>query len=500
MDSDTARSRFGKIILLVLVFLLAATTAFVATYFFKTKLLVKPGKITYGQSVSVDQQRRIGKLLQDFTPTPGTETTISIIESENVTDLKNHQLILDASVPVADFSSSATDYEDLKSTDKVKFIPASDLQPASKLLKMNGQYYLDSFTSGAKFNVLDFKVTGSNARASASSSALDHLRRKLPATLSRESVLSFVQTGVTALSRGMAINLARERRNPAWYGEKIAPLLQSADLAHLSNEVSFVKDCQTSLATLKLCSPEPFKELIKSLGIDIIELTGNHNNDYGATANLSTIDFYRQQGIKTFGGGKDETSAAQPLEIDQKNSKLTLIGINHSTSTKANGQGATNSHPGANIYSESATKSAIKSAKSVGRFVIIDVQFSECYSYPATGHEMPACDRPIAGQASFFRSLIDAGADLVVGTQAHQPQTFELYQGKPIYYGLGNLFFDQISWPGTTRSLILTHYFSGNKLLQTRLTPTVYGKDFQTQTMPKDQAQWFINRLQLSNR
>ena len=98
-------------------------------------------------------------------------------------------------------------------------------------------------------------------------------------------------------------------------------------------------------------------------------------------------------------------------------------------------------------------------------------------------------------QEAFFKHLIDLGADMVVGTQAHQPQTFELYNGKPIYNGLGNLFFDQTYWPGTERSLILTHYFWHGKLLQTAITPTVYDESLQTAPMTAEDAKAFLSRL-----
>ena len=84
---------------------------------------------------------------------------------------------------------------------------------------------------------------------------------------------------------------------------------------------------------------------------------------------------------------------------------------------------------------------------------------------------------------------------MVVGTSAHQPQTFELYGDGVIYYGLGNLFFDQAWWPGTTRSLVLENYFYQDKLLQTRLTPTIYDQNLQTKLLDEDTAKWFIGRL-----
>ena len=84
---------------------------------------------------------------------------------------------------------------------------------------------------------------------------------------------------------------------------------------------------------------------------------------------------------------------------------------------------------------------------------------------------------------------------MVVGTSAHQPQTYEIYNGSPIYYGLGNLYFDQDRWPGTERGIILTHYFLAGKLLQTKLTPTVYDGDYQTRTMTSEEASYLLGRL-----
>lgn len=305
--------------------------------------------------------------------------------------------------------------------------------------------------------------------------------------------LTLNQTGVTALTRRLLTKLSVVG-DGAYFAEKVADFLSSTDLTHTSNEVSFSDSCSNS-ANMTLCSNPGMYSALTAIGADIIELTGNHNNDWGKTANLETIARYRDDGLLTFGGGTDEEDAKKPLEFKEDGTSITWIGINNSTSTKTNGQGAIGNYPGANIYDEETTKSQIKEAKEKGNFVIVDVQYFECYSYPEDGEEMPSCDYPISGQEQFFRELIDMGADMVVGTQAHQPQTFELYQDKPIYYGLGNLFFDQIFWPGTERSLILTHYFSGQKLLQTRITETMYGNDFQPAIISGEEAKNYLTRL-----
>jgi poly-gamma-glutamate synthesis protein (capsule biosynthesis protein) len=63
-------------------------------------------------------------------------------------------------------------------------------------------------------------------------------------------------------------------------------------------------------------------------------------------------------------------------------------------------------------------------------------------------------------QRSAAHAFIDAGADLVVGAHPHVVQGHEVYQGKAIFYSLGNFMFDQnFSW-GTTHGMLLRADFS----------------------------------------
>lgn len=362
-------------------------------------------------------------------------------------------------VPVTDFYDET---QDISSADleKYKQIPLNELTPDKKLLSVDGEYYLD-------------KLIG------------------------EDNVFTINQTGTTAIGRRLFYRI-KDTGNGAQFAEKIKYFLSKTDLTHISNEVSFADDCDSGL-TMTFCTSYLAFDTISAIGTDVIELSGNHNNDWGAAANLATIDFYHEKGIKTFGGGKNEDEAAIPLEFSEKGAGLTWIAVNNSTSSKENGQGATATRPGANIYDEATTRAQITEAKAKGNYTIVDVQYSECYCYPDYGTEYPACDGPISGQTEFFRSLIDMGADMVVGTSAHQPQTFELYNGKPIYYGLGNLFFDQTMWPDTTKGYILTHYFIDGKYVQTRISPTIYDTSYQTELMDTASAENFIKRLLLSS-
>ena len=305
---------------------------------------------------------------------------------------------------------------------------------------------------------------------------------------SEDEILTFAQTGVTALSRGMNAKLRAVGGDATYFSEKIADFLSGFDLTHTSNESSF-----TDFASDRnICSDKRFINTLLDIGVDVIELTGNHNQDCGDTAALETLDVYDANGLKTVGGGRTATEAAKPLLIDEKGSGITMLAYNLSTG------GATyDNTPGANQYYEENAVSEIAAAKERGDFVIVDIQYYECNAYAST-YEDATCDYPQntpGNEIGFFRHLIDLGADVVVGTSAHQTQTFELYGEGVIYYGLGNLFFDQVWWPGTTRSLVLGHYFHNGKLLQTKLTPTVYDANMQVQVMDSETAKWFIGRL-----
>ncbi len=363
----------------------------------------------------------------------------------------------------------------------VAFIPADQLSPEVKLLTFDGEYYLDSFESGAIFRQAVFGGGGTGGLAGLS----------LNDYPGKGQTLKVNMTGVTALTREMQTKL-RSVGNATYFSKKIGPFLADADITHVSNEVSFKSPCPYSRA--KFCSPPEMIDALKASGVDLVELTGNHNNDLGSTYNTNSIKLYHELGWKTFGGGLNSTEAAKYYVADLKGSKVAFLAYNYADSP-GSGAIATASSAGANGFTFDKVEADVAAAKQQADFVIVDVQFWECYAYPNGFVEFPECDVPIGQQTSVFRQIADLGADMVIGSSAHQPQTYEVYKDKPIYYGLGNLYFEQTQWPGTERGIILTHYFSGGKLVQTKLTPTVYGKEFQTRPMTNKEALYLLERL-----
>lgn len=454
----------------------------------KTGIFKVPGVVVYDESLTEAEVAAFSEIFTEEVELDA-DVYISAREELELPELGEGEFLYEIYVPVTNFYSTETEVETSCATDLMRasncgftMIPVSELSNKVKLLGVNGEYYLDTFRTGAVFRVLEFSSEKYEEEISPLVSEV--LMREFP---SSDTVLTLAQTGVTALSRGMNRKLYQVG-DATYFAENIGEYLSSFDLTHTSNESSFTEYASGE----NICSDPRFIDTLTAIGLDIVELTGNHNNDCGGAAAAETVDLYHSLGIKTIGGGKNAEEAAIPLEIDSKGSGMTMLAFNESTGGATYGNS-----PGANQYYEETARAQIKEAKARGDTVIVDIQYYECNAY-ASEYEDPICDAAdsAAGdQIGLFRELIDMGADVVVGTSAHQPQTYELYGDGVIYYGLGNLFFDQIWWPGTTRSLILVHHFYKDKLIQTEIVPTVYDSAMQTKLMDEETAKWFLDRL-----
>lgn len=482
------KTKFSLILVLILV-IVAAGVVIGVQFFTKTGLFRIPGVVYYDESLNEDE---IATLKQIFTDEVDLDKNVYISAENSLVrpEFKNGEFLENIYVPVTDFYDENTGIT-VEGVDELfpncdcgyKLISVDDLDATKKLLKINDEYYLDTFNSGAVFRKIIFNSEKYN----------EEIKPLVEGKFSREfpekdNVLTFAQTGVTALSRGMNTKLKNVGGDATYFAEKIGDFLSSFDLTHTSNESSF----SSSASGSNICSDARFIDTLTAIGLDIVELTGNHNQDCGDEAARETLKVYEEQGIKTVGGGATATAAAVPLTLNEKGTNITMLAYNQST-----GGATLDNTPGANQYYEEQAAADIKAAKERGDFVIVDIQYYECNNYDVTV-ESTVCDyaNSSAGdQIGLFRHLIDLGADIVVGTSAHQTQTFELYGDGAIYYGLGNLFFDQIKWPGTRRSLILVHYFYDGKLLQTRLIPVAYDQNMQTDLLDEDTAEWFIARL-----
>ncbi|MCX7682567.1 MAG: CapA family protein [Anaerolineae bacterium] len=268
-----------------------------------------------------------------------------------------------------------------------------------------------------------------------------------------------VMTGVTALTRATAM---RMNRNGITYpAEDIHSWLLDADITHISNEVSFAEDCPPpgDYYTMVFCSDPDYIQLLEEIDVDVVELTGNHLLDWGVEAMQLSLRMYEERGIPYYGGGWNVEQALRPVTLTHGVHTFGFLGCNPAGPRS---DWATEELPGSapcNFgYIAEQLGPQIRALRERGIIPIVTLQYLETYSYEPTGQ-----------QRADFRALAEAGAAIVSGSQAHQPQGFDFVNGTFIHYGLGNLFFDQMQSLETRQQFIDRHVFYDGRHISTEL-------------------------------
>ncbi len=336
-------------------------------------------------------------------------------------------------------------------------VPFDRLDPRLKPLAVDGSSALDRALDLRRYPLLArVWVAGPGDVAGDLAAEVDARRLDTNRHLDRLTML--LMTGATALTRHLALEMDA-RGDPAWPARDVAGLLSAADLTHVSNEVSFVPGCAPQNEMPAFCARPEYLDTLRLAGVDLVELTGNHNLDFGPECALYSLDLYAGAGMEVFGGGRDAAEARRPLLVSHNGNRLAFLGYNRYGPDYA---WATADGPGAARFSPEIVRADVAQIRDQVDLVFVSIQYTETYE-----------TEPLPAQVADFRACVDAGADVVLGSQAHQPQAIEFYAGRPLFYGLGNLFFDQTWSEATRQSLVLRHFVYEGRLVAVELVLTV---------------------------
>ena len=277
-----------------------------------------------------------------------------------------------------------------------------------------------------------------------------------PTNRRADRLTTVVVTGVTALVRGTAAYM--EQFGMDYPARDILPWLKDADILHISNEIAFAKNCPSpdNWEGLAFCSQPRYIQLLDDIGTDVIDLAGDHFADWSPEAMLFTLDLYRQRGWPVYGGGENSQQAKKPALFEHNGNKIAFLGCNFKNPAYSTAGEKT---PGAVHCDPAWLEPEIRQLKANGYMPIVTFQHEEYFEYIA---------RPQL--VTDFRAAAEAGAVIVSGSQAHQPQALEFDGQSLLHYGLGNLFFDQVySMDATRNAFIDRHVFYNGKYINTEL-------------------------------
>lgn len=214
-------------------------------------------------------------------------------------------------------------------------------------------------------------------------------------------------------------------------GERIfcemKPYVAGADFSVVNLETPIIQNQATPIKKSGPCLGVAATtiEVLKEAGFGIFTLANNHFFDQGQNGVDATINMCESQGIKTVGGGKTEIDARKPLFLEKDGKRIAVI-----NSCEQEFSIVSNKHGGSNPLDLINMQEDITAARREAEYVVLILHGGiEQYHYPT-----PRMKR-------WYRHFVDLGADAVINHHQHCINGYEVYKGKPIFYGLGNFYF-----------------------------------------------------------
>lgn len=207
------------------------------------------------------------------------------------------------------------------------------------------------------------------------------------------------------------------------------------------------------------CDPA-YVPLAKANNNTIAALANNHIFDYGVGGMEDTVKYLNESEITTMGVGKNASEAHQAVTQEINGRKITILNYMDSENFAEYGYEvmpyAKESSPGYSAYDSQDAKKQIGEHND-SDLIVVYLHFGNEYNHS-----------PNEVQEKISHELIDYGADVVIGSHPHVPQGIEMYNGKPIFYSLGDFIFD------LQREETLSNYFVEIDLVNDTGICTVY--------------------------
>jgi len=293
---------------------------------------------------------------------------------------------------------------------------------------------------------------------------------------------TFIAGGDVMLSRHVGEKI-RKYKDSSWPFRKIYEEFKSADLAFINLESPFYdKGAPITEGMIFKAEPNTIDGL-KLAGIDIVSLANNHSRNMGSNGLLYTFNYLKNNSIEYIGADKNSEEAYLGKILDVKGVKFGFLGYTYSEKY------STSNNPAVTAMDLVKLKQGVADLKNKADVIIVSMH---------AGYEYTT--KPNQQQIEFSHAAIDAGADLVIGHHSHWVQQMEKYNGKYIFYGLGNLVFDQMWSAETQKGLVVKFTFSEKNLKQIELKPVKIEDYGQPRWMNEEESKEILKILSVESK
>ncbi len=274
--------------------------------------------------------------------------------------------------------------------------------------------------------------------------------------------------------------------------QALADDLRSADIlvGSLDGAITDRADPDKCPETMSLNGPARVVEGLTYAGFDVITVATNHAKNCGIVgcwdnALLDSINNLSAAGITPVGGGKNLAAARAPVIIERNGVRFAFL----AGTTVGAEMWAKENKPGTAPLRIKYVKRDIAAAREQADVVIVLAQWGPEYTH------VPNWDQfEVAG------AMMDAGATLVIGNQAHWVQAVEEFPDGIVAYALGNFVFDQ-PWSKKTRQGVLFEAtFRGSTLESWQLLPiTIDKKTFHPSWAGEEEAREILKNIEAAS-
>ena len=314
--------------------------------------------------------------------------------------------------------------KELHYTHKVEVLPVRDIKLPLKALSV-AHNYPDNSDYPLKVNYF-IMLHSNNVKISGWFHGINPGRDR------NDKIVWIEAVGDTMLARGVDLSLLKQGGIPFIFGNTL-PVLKKCDFLMGNLEcVASLKGRKANKRYHFHFNPQALKKL-KIAGFNYFSLANNHSLDYGFTGFLDALKNLKKEGLRVSGAGENLARASIPFLTSIKGEKIQVFsaGAFPVESSGFDGRNfiARNKVPGILWANKDFMQLlSLKSSRITYDIVMIH-----------GGREWTSA--PTEKQKKLYRTIIDQGADLVIGSHPHYLQGFEVYKHKLIAYSLGNFIF-----------------------------------------------------------
>ncbi len=236
--------------------------------------------------------------------------------------------------------------------------------------------------------------------------------------------------------------------------------------------------------------------LLTEASINVCVIGNNHSRDWDYKGLKETIRSLHRSELKTTGAGLDKESAAEPAVMKTENGRLLVFSYGSPSAGIPMTWSAGDDRPGVHMLPHLNPENAEKIASHIRRYrqeddrVVLSLHWGSNW-----GYEIPSA------QQKFAHRLIDEEVvDIIHGHSSHHPKGIEVYNGRPILYGCGDLIndYEGIGSHGQYRGDLSLMYFpqlnSDGELISLKMEPMQIRR-FQLRRASAEDKNWLRDIL-----